>query len=311
MFFLPVKFLALQFIFQRVFVLFLLQVSKDLKKWDTVVQSNRVADGIQFPLDQTKLQIQTASEYVKRYQSQTPLEKEIADLLGNNRNNFTKATVLTEAEKEALSAMSLQEAQFRRQELQKTRALLSYKEQKSRWQSKIKSKGYHRHLRRAQRKIDEKEFEELQKSDPNAALEKLEGLDRQRIKERLTLKHRSMGKWARNMASRAKHDKGSREALQEQLRLSRSLAAKLLPTSESDSDEDGIPTVEELDVAVNEEAFDEEAKVNPWMSSGGGGGEAVADDWEDDDVMDKVFTSLEIQEDRKEVSVLLTGEFRN
>ncbi|OQV25278.1 putative U3 small nucleolar RNA-associated protein 14-like protein A [Hypsibius exemplaris] len=271
------------------------EVSKDLKKWDPIVKANRVAEGVSFPLDQTKLNIQTASEYVKRYQTQTPLEKEIADLVNSSRNNFTKATILTEAEREALSAMSVQEAEFRRQELQKTRALLSYKEQKSRWQSKIKSKGYHRHLRRAQRKIDEKEFDELQKNDPDAALDKLEGLDKQRIKERLTLKHRSMGKWARHTASRSKNDKSAREALQEQLRLSRSLATKLKPV-ESDSENDvEVRQAVEVDVVGNEKTFDEEAKINPWMSSAA----AAADDWEDDPI-DTAFESLEIQEERKE-----------
>jgi U3 small nucleolar RNA-associated protein 14 len=240
------------------------------------------------------LQIQTASEYVKRYQTKTPLEQEIEELLHGSRNNLTKATILTEAEREALDAMSLQEADFRRQELQKNRALLSYKEQKARWQSKIKSKGYHRHLRRAKRKIDEKEFEELQKTNPDALLDKLEGLDKQRIQERLTLKHRNMGKWARHMASRAKTSKEAREVLQEQLRLSRSLAEKLKPV---DSDTDDEAALEFMDptVVVNEEAFDAEAKINPWMSS------AAASSWEDD-AMDQAFADLEVDEQRREVS---------
>lgn len=52
-----------------------------------------------------------------------------------------------------------------------------------------------------------KEFELLQKTDPEAALKKLEELERSRAEERATLRHRSTGKWAKNLAVRAKYDK--------------------------------------------------------------------------------------------------------
>lgn len=52
-----------------------------------------------------------------------------------------------------------------------------------------------------------KEFEELQKNDPQAALEKLEELDKARAHERMTLRHKSTGQWAKNKQIRAKYDK--------------------------------------------------------------------------------------------------------
>ena len=52
-----------------------------------------------------------------------------------------------------------------------------------------------------------KEFEELQKTDPQAALEKLEQLDRTRAEERMTLRHKSTGQWAKSKQVRAKYDK--------------------------------------------------------------------------------------------------------
>lgn len=55
-----------------------------------------------------------------------------------------------------------------------------------------------------------REFEELQKKDPEAALKKLEELERTRAEERVTLRHRSTGQWAKNLAVRAKYDKDVR-----------------------------------------------------------------------------------------------------
>lgn len=52
-----------------------------------------------------------------------------------------------------------------------------------------------------------KEFEELQKTDPEKALAKLQQLDRSRAEERMSLRHKSAGKWAKNKQIRAKYDR--------------------------------------------------------------------------------------------------------
>jgi U3 small nucleolar RNA-associated protein 14 len=52
-----------------------------------------------------------------------------------------------------------------------------------------------------------KDFEILQKTDPEAALQQLEQLERTRAEERVSLRHRSTGQWARNKAVRAKYNK--------------------------------------------------------------------------------------------------------
>jgi Utp14 protein. len=52
-----------------------------------------------------------------------------------------------------------------------------------------------------------KEFEKLQQTDPEAALQQLELLDKTRAEERITLRHKSTGQWAKNLQVRAKYDK--------------------------------------------------------------------------------------------------------
>lgn len=51
----------------------------------------------------------------------------------------------------------------------------------------------------------------MQKKDPEAALRKLEELERTRAEERATLRHRSTGQWAKNLQVRAKYDKEVRQ----------------------------------------------------------------------------------------------------
>ncbi|XP_076308315.1 U3 small nucleolar RNA-associated protein 14 homolog A-like [Tachypleus tridentatus] len=213
------------------------KVKKDLSKWDPVVEKNRFAEQIVYPLKQPSFSLVPAATFVKRFQTKTPLELEVAKMLGESSNVITQDKELTQAEEEALKAMSLEEAQERHRELQKARALLSYREAKARRRNKIKSKKYHRILKRERLKKDLKEFEELNKTDPELALEKLEDLERQRILERVTLKHRNTGKWAKQQKLRAKYDEQSREQLREQLELSRHLTKKIVAPSESEEEE--------------------------------------------------------------------------
>lgn len=62
-------------------------------------------------------------------------------------------------------------------------------------------------LKKEKLKAQLKEFEELQKKDPEEALKKLEALDKARALERHTLRHKNTGKWAKSKLIRAKYDK--------------------------------------------------------------------------------------------------------
>jgi U3 small nucleolar RNA-associated protein 14 len=89
----------------------------------------------------------------------------------------------------------------------KFRAQESYRHAKAHRQNKIKSKKYHRLLRKEKTKDQIKEFEKLQDTDPIAALEKLNAIEKTRAEERASLRHKSTGQWAQNHVVRAKYDK--------------------------------------------------------------------------------------------------------
>lgn len=47
----------------------------------------------------------------------------------------------------------------------------------------------------------------MKESNPQEALAKLEQLDRTRAEERMSLRHKNTGQWARNKQIKAKYDK--------------------------------------------------------------------------------------------------------
>uniref|UniRef100_A0A6J0UI71 U3 small nucleolar RNA-associated protein 14 homolog A n=1 Tax=Pogona vitticeps TaxID=103695 RepID=A0A6J0UI71_9SAUR len=238
------------------------QTSQALAKWDPVVQENRRAEQLIFPLQQESVAVAPIEEVISSWQARTPLEQEIFSLL-HKAKQPVKDPLLTPQEKASLQAMSLEEARLRRMELQRARALQSYYESKARRARKIKSKKYHKVLRKGKRRKVLQEFEMLQKTNPQAALEELEKMEKARIAERMSLKHQNKGKWAKSTVIMAKYNLEARQAMQEQLARNKELTQKVPLGSESEEGgndsgaEDGlVPDV------VNDGGMDPD---NPWM----------------------------------------------
>ncbi|XP_077488446.1 uncharacterized protein LOC144099183 isoform X2 [Amblyomma americanum] len=244
------------------------KVSEEVSVWEPVVNDNRMAEQLRFPLKQADMRMECAQKFVERMKPRTELEREINKILKVSENVARPGAELTPAEEKALKAMSLEEAKERLAELKKMRALLSYQEMKARRQGKIKSKKYHRILKKERLKKQMKEFEELKEKDPELAIEKLRELDKQRILERVSLRHKSTGKWAKQQMLRTKYNQESREALLTQLELSRQLTQK--PLVESSDDEEGVD-VSAAEEAAARQAGELEARffnaANPWLKN--------------------------------------------
>ncbi|KAJ1521419.1 hypothetical protein ONE63_003091 [Megalurothrips usitatus] len=224
-------------------------VKEQVTKWDPVVFRQRVSDNLQFPLKPATPIHVDYEDFLSRDQTATELERQMAEVL-----NGSSAVQKEREEEEEEFPLSIEEMIERRKELAKFRAQESYRQAKARRQNKIKSKKFHRYARRERIREQIKEFEELQQKDPEAALERLEQIEKERALERASLRHRSTGAWAKNQAVRAKYDKESRQVLAEQLRFSKQLTQKVQVESES-SDEG------ELEAESNIPSTD-----NPWMS---------------------------------------------
>ncbi|NXT22735.1 UT14A protein, partial [Syrrhaptes paradoxus] len=238
------------------------RTSRDVGKWQQVVLQNRRAEQLVFPLKQDIATVVPLEQAVSAWKARTPLEQEIFGLLQKTQQPLTDP-LLTPEESAALQAMSLEEARQRRAELQRARVVQSYYEAKARREKKIKSKKYHRVLKKSKRRKALKEFEQLHKLDPEAALARLEELEQLRMQERMSLKHQNKGKWARSRAIMAKYDLEARKALQEQLARSKELMQKVrveLPEEQPGDvpEEDPTPmTVPTIPAGAG--------GANPWM----------------------------------------------
>ncbi|CAD7081999.1 unnamed protein product [Hermetia illucens] len=234
------------------------KVKKDLSRWDAVVERNRVAEQQVFPLDYEEVHADLPPPKKPRgttIKSDLMLEMEaveakLRELRGTQHTDDDEAKRQERLTREELIA--------RRKELAYLRIKESQKSARARQRNKIKSKKFHKFLKREKLKEQIKEFELLQKTNPEAALEKLETIEKSRVLERANLRHKNTGTWAKNLQVRAKYDKDVRKDLAEQLALSRELTQKQKDAAESSSDDEAS---DERNGADKEEVD----PFNPWF----------------------------------------------
>ena len=213
---------------------------KDISVWDAVVHSRRAADTLSFPLNKADLKLKSLNEDGQKFKPETSLEQQVAALLAGAPSVAAEGEVLSEIEKKCLEGLTVHEALERKKELAKMRALQTYQEQKFRRMKKIKSKKFRKIERKMKKKEELAEIEQLSKIDPEAAAEKLEQLDKARIQERASLKHRNASKFLQDTAKRAKitKNKDFTNVVNEQLRKHRDLTTKQNGTTEDDDNDD-------------------------------------------------------------------------
>ncbi|CAH0564951.1 unnamed protein product [Brassicogethes aeneus] len=223
----------------------------EFDRWEAFITSNRAASHISFPLAETdSLTIENSAAIPSNWRVKSDLQKKLEQI--------EKVEVYNVEPTSESFPLSMEELVEKRKESAKLRAHQRYKEAKARRQNKIKSKKYHRIQRREKIKQQLKEFELLQKTNPEEALKKLEDIERARAEERFSLRHKGTGQWARNKQIRAKYDKESRQALAQQLTVSRDLTQKLKKTGDDSSEDEGIESGESLPATTGSD--------NPWVN---------------------------------------------
>ncbi|XP_065649628.1 U3 small nucleolar RNA-associated protein 14 homolog A isoform X2 [Hydra vulgaris] len=242
------------------------QTKEEVSKWDPTVQKNREAEQLVFPLNQFKPPSITINSLVT-FKPTNDLEREISAVLQGSKHLLErKDKELTEAEENALKEFDLEEALERRKELQKTRALQSYYETKCRRTKKIKSKKYHRILKKEKQKtLSKVDVVTLSKENPELFKSELDKAEKMRALERASLRHRNSSKWAKNLITKGKTNQEDQERIREQLRLSRQLTDHKVIKSDDDLTED-----ESAGEAENEKLMllrQEKETDNPWMLS--------------------------------------------
>uniref|UniRef100_A0A182VXK5 U3 small nucleolar RNA-associated protein 14 homolog A n=1 Tax=Anopheles minimus TaxID=112268 RepID=A0A182VXK5_9DIPT len=234
------------------------RVQKDLDRWEPIVTATEVAPQIVYPLLYGGTKVHDAPpKKLSEYRVKTKLMEEMEEL--------DKAYEGSEGEEGENSddpsqnyELTIEEMRQKQRERARQKIRESYAIAKGRRMNKIKSKKYHRLQKKDKLKEQMKKFEELKEKNPEEALRQLDGITKQRFQERVSLRHKNTGTWAKNLQVRAKYDTEVRRELAEQLAIGRELTAKrLLQEGDSSSESDG-----EADLTMSSKGG-----TNPWMES--------------------------------------------
>lgn len=209
---------------------------KDITKWEPLVKRNREAPTIYFDED-TDVGFSTVGAIASEFKPRSVFEKKIASLV--NDNDIIEAHRKDGARLLELNKISVEDVRDQQNRLAKMRSLLFRHELKAKRIRKIKSKTYHRLLKKDRLKAAAAAME----MDPEAAKELAMKQEFKRAEERLTLKHKNSSKWAKRILQRGLNiqDDGTRAAIAEQLNQHALLTRKMNSMKESSdesSDED-------------------------------------------------------------------------
>lgn len=214
------------------------EISKDeLNKWQDVVKQNRRADHLVFPAN-APIEHNHSSAFTKTSEEvQSELQGKVDELL--QKSNLVDPEKDSTFETLATAKMSPEEMKKRTTEMRLMRELMFREERKAKRIKKIKSKAYHR--------IKKKE---MTKNRELAGIsdESDEEHDIARARERMTLKHRTQSKWAKDMIKHGMtKDVETREEMEEMLRQAQRLKEKIIDRNSDEEDNKNISDLEKED----------------------------------------------------------------
>src|SRR5277367_4186582 len=184
-------------------------------------------------MDETPKQSkQTSASPAGTFEPSTSLEKTIDSLL--RESGLRSEKEIASFEDLALKTVSIDEVRHRQAQLRAMRELMFRQDQRAKRIAKIKSKTYRRiHKKEREREMARRAAEEEEDGEEDAQERRLK-VESARAKERMTLRHKNTGDWARKMLSRGQHDLETRQAISEQIRRGDDLQRKVLGIDESD-----------------------------------------------------------------------------
>ena len=181
--------------------------AEDMSKWSELVSANRHAKTLDLAND--KRQVVGCKSLVNKFQATTDLEKDIQMILIST-GATEQAANIREIDELGERGLTIEEIRDKQAELSKVKARMFYDQMKNHRINKIKSKAFHRIKKRQRLKNEQDEIDILKETDTEAANELLEEKASKRIKERMDLKHKNTGKWAKMALQHGRGDKSLR-----------------------------------------------------------------------------------------------------
>ncbi|KAI4301423.1 hypothetical protein L6164_034703 [Bauhinia variegata] len=230
--------------------------NKDITKWEPIIKRNRETPSVNFD-QKVDLEFTTVGAIASEFEPRTEFERKIAALIHDDK--------LMEAHKKdgsrllELNEVSVEDEKDRQNRIAKMRSLLFRHEMKAKHVKKIKSKTYHRLLKKDKLKAASLQME----MDPEAAKEFAMKQERRRAEERMTLRHTNQNRWARRILERGLNtqDDGTRAAIAEQLQRHAALTRKINSMKDSSSSSDDTSDEDDADGSDDDRALLEKAKI--------------------------------------------------
>ncbi|KAK8870029.1 hypothetical protein IAR55_000599 [Kwoniella newhampshirensis] len=235
------------------------------QKWAGVMKRVKEAEHLSFPLQaKDRGGVKSGNEMLAGFKPENKLESAVTALL--NQANLTEKN-LTEKEDLALEAqeLTLEEIKERRTQLRYQRELLFRAEAKAKRVAKIKSKTFRKLARkRAAKDNTGVSLKDLERLDPEKAEEEREKLERERARERATLRHGAKsGRWARDVGGDAGELEDRRRAKEDMLDRKEKLQRKIMGQGEgSDSESESEEDEDDDEGVLKSRAFDQLAALN-------------------------------------------------
>ena len=200
------------------------ETSKDIGKYQAVVKENREKRTLKFEPARKEMQRKdTLGALAADFTPRSEVELEIARVLKESGHASAKDVVRGELLE--MNHLDVEDIQARQAKLAKMRAVLFYHEQKAKRLKNIKSKAFHRHNRKGELKVIGDEDDSDYEGEGDTPEERREYL---RAQERMLLRHKNTSRWAKRAIKKGiAHLAGTREKLQEQLRIGQQLKEKI------------------------------------------------------------------------------------
>ncbi|KAL7753702.1 hypothetical protein RI367_000633 [Sorochytrium milnesiophthora] len=217
------------------------EAKAEVTLWEPIVRKNREAEHLDFSkLSERKAGSSTA-QLATTFKPQTELDAAIDQALRQSQQ--ASATSAKDSDDLAHNPVDKKEVLARQAELRRMRELVFREEAKLKRMAKIKSKTY----RKIQKKEKEKlraqsklSIAELMQVDPEAAREEILRLETERATERMSMRHKSNGKWSKFMLRQGSEGaEVTRQAIIEQMEQKEALKARIAGVPKRGDGEDG------------------------------------------------------------------------
>lgn len=220
--------------------------TEQVDTWEDQAQAEARSKFVSFPHERrqelaTVRAAPTAAGLASKMTPSGALEVEIAALLDGAGMADAKSAAHAAEDDLGEVTLTAEDMRKRQAELAKLRAMQSYDQAKRKQLKKIKSKAFHRVLKREKTRAAQAELDRMKEHDPAAAQALEEDQAMQRAQARMTLRHQARGKWLKRALAigGTAADSASKESIEAHLARAQALAAAIhARPDQSDEDSD-------------------------------------------------------------------------